>query len=149
MTVLIIQIVAAMVVANVSSVERSERLDRAAQEIVVAARYARMLAMSAGEPAGLEFDAATQRVRVWRGAAFTTATNSQMPGGVYVMDLGNKDNIEGVRLASLLLSNVTTTPHRVTFSALGATSNNGYITLSYGGATRTVVIPIVGDPKIQ
>jgi len=36
----------------------------------------------------------------------------------------------------------------VTFTALGATSNSGTVTFTYGTVTKTLSIPNVGDPTL-
>src|SRR5437870_2192120 len=63
-TVLIIQIISGMVMVNVSQVQTNERLARACEQIVLALRYARLQAMSTGQPGGVEFNVATNSVRV-------------------------------------------------------------------------------------
>jgi Tfp pilus assembly protein FimT len=148
-TVLIIQIISGMVVVNVSSVQDNEKLSRAAEQIVVALRYARILAMSTGQPAGVEFDTATNQIRVFQGATATTVSNSQILGGTYLINLNTQADICNVKVSSALLSNDNTNPYQVIFGKLGGTLNNGYVTLSYGSCTRTVNIPLVGEATIQ
>ena len=65
--IVIIQLISGMVVVNVSNVQDNEKLSRASEQIIVAFRYARILAMSTGQPAGVEFDAVGNKVRVFQG----------------------------------------------------------------------------------
>lgn len=148
-TVLIIQIISGMVMVNVSQVQTNERLARACEQIVLALRYARMQAMSTGQAGGVEFNIASNTVRVFQGASATTVNNSLISGGTYVINFANQGETSGVRLSAAMIANDATDPYRVTFGNLGGTSNNGYVTLSYGGATKTVQIPMVGEAKVQ
>src|SRR4051794_878434 len=82
-TVLIIQIISGMVMVNVSNVQTNERLARACEQIVLALRYARLQAMSTGQPGGVEFNVASNTVRVFQGNAATTVSTSFIRGGTY------------------------------------------------------------------
>jgi len=148
-TVLIIQIISGMIMVNVSNVQTNERLARACEQVVLALRYARLQAMSTGQPGGVEFNVASNNVRVFQGNAATTVSTTFIRGGTYVIDFANQAETSGVKLTGALLSNDATDPYRVTFGNLGGTANNGYITLTYGGVTKTVQIPLVGEAKIQ
>jgi Tfp pilus assembly protein FimT len=148
-TVLIIQIISSMVMVNVSSVQSTERLTRAGEQIVLALRYARILAMSSNQPAGVEFDTSTNTFRVFQGASATTVSNALMPGGTYAINLNTQLDVSGVKISSALISNDTANPYCVTFGTLGGTTNNGYLTLTYGLHTKTVQIPLVGEAKVQ
>jgi Tfp pilus assembly protein FimT len=148
-TVLIIHIISGMVIVNVSGVQTSERLCRAGEEVIAAARYARMLAMTTGQIAGIEFDATTNQVRVFQGASATTAPNSMIPGGSYVINFNTRPEISGVRITAATIVGSTSNPYRVTFGNLGGTNNTGPITLSYGFQSKIVQIPAVGDPTLR
>lgn len=148
-TVLIIHIISGMVMVNVSNVQTSERLVRGGQEVISAVRYARILAMTSGQNAGVEFDTSTNRVRVFQGTAATTATNSMIPGGSYILDFGTQSEISGIRIAGASIVGSTTNPYRVTFGTLGGTNNTGSITLSYGSQSKIVQMPAVGDPTLR
>lgn len=148
-TVVIIQIISGIIVVNVSNVQDNEKLARACEQVVVATRYARILAMSTGQPAGVEFNTATNQIRVFSGAAATTALNSQVLGGTYLIDLNNQSDIANVNISSVLISNGATNPYQVTFGKLGGTLNNGFVTLAYGTHTRTINIPLAGESTIQ
>jgi Tfp pilus assembly protein FimT len=153
-TVFIIQIISVCAVMSVSHVEAGERTERAANEVVVALRYARMLAMSSGQIAGVEFDADNQNIRVFQGPSFATVPNSQMPGGLYIINLALQQDVKGVKVASATLgsdaaaANVAS-PFRVVFGNMGGTGNSGTVTLEYArhSSTRIVNISAVGDAK--
>ena len=149
LTVLIIQIISGMIMVNVSDVQTNERLARSCEQIVLALRYARVQAMSTGQPVGVEFNVSGNSVRVFQGPSATTVSDSMIAGGTYVINLNNQAETSGVRLSGAMISNDATDPYRVTFSTLGGTSNNGYVTLTYGGVTKTVQIPLVGEAKVQ
>jgi Tfp pilus assembly protein FimT len=152
-TVFIIQIISVCAVMSISHVEAGERTERAANEVVVALRYARMLAMSTGQSAGVEFDGDNQRIRVFQGPSCMTAANSQMPSGVYIINLTTQQDVKGVRVATAALgSDAAATnlasPYRVVFGNMGGTGNSGSVTLQYAKAsTRVVNISAVGEAK--
>ena len=148
-TVLIIQMLSGLAMVNVSSIQRSEKLARAGQQVVVALRYARMVAMSSGQPAGVEFDTTTNRVRVFQGAAATTVSNSMIRGGTYVIDFNTQADVNGVTISNALIAADVANPYWVVFGTLGGTVNNGSVNLNYGSQTVTVQIPLVGDAKVQ
>jgi Tfp pilus assembly protein FimT len=158
MTCLIIQIIAGMVAVSVSSVASSERTSYAGQEVVTAIRYARQLAQTTGTPCGVIFDTVNQQVKVFRGNTSTIATNANMPGGRYIVSLGQQANTHGVTLTSVSLAgsannNVLTYGNIGTISGmpkgLGSTVNSGFVTLSLGGAAKTVTIPAAGEPTLN
>jgi len=149
LTIVIIQIISSLVLVNVSTVQTTEKLSRAGEQIVVATRYARMLAMTSGQTAGVEFNTATNQIRVFQGPAATTVNNPQVQGGTYVIYLATQQDIAGVHMGTILLSSDNTNPYQVIYGKLGGTLNNGYVTLSYSNQSRTVNIPLVGEAKIQ
>jgi Tfp pilus assembly protein FimT len=148
-TVLIIHIISGMVMVNVSGIQTSEKLSRGGQQVIAAIRYARMLAMTTGEAAGVEFDATTHRVRVFQGTAATTVNNSLIPGGTYVLDFNGQTEITGIRITAASIVGDTSSPYRITFGTLGGTNNTGSVTLSYGQQSKIVQIPAVGDPTLR
>lgn len=152
-TVLIIQIISSMVVVNVSGVQAQERLQRAANQVITALRYARMLSMSSGQSCGVEFNQATNTIRVFQGASQTTVSDSTMPGGTYVIDLTNQRDISGVKIASCNFFTITTSnPYQLTFATLGHCTNGGTyatVVLSYGPSHAiTVKVPVVGEATV-
>jgi len=146
---LILQLVAGMVLVNVSAAQRSERLSRAGEQVIVALRYARMLAMSSGQPVGVEFNTATSQMRVFYGASATTVSNNLMSGGTYVVNFAKQADVAGVTFSSAAITARSANPYQVVFGTFGGTQNSGTITLSYGGQRITVQIPAVGDAKVQ
>jgi Tfp pilus assembly protein FimT len=149
MTVIIIQIISSMAIVSVSNVQPTEQLAMAGQQMVVALRYARMLAMTSGQTAGVEFDTINNTVRVFQGDTQATAPNSLIAGGSYIINLNTQSEISGVMLGQALISQNTSSPYCVTFGKLGGTTNNGYVTLQYGGLSKTVSIPLVGEATVQ
>jgi hypothetical protein len=158
MTTLIIQIIAGMVGVSVSHVAATERLSFAAQEAVTALRYARQLSQTCGTPCGVVFDTDNQRFRVFRGSVITTAPNSGMPGGQYIVTLSTQSDTSGVTISTVSLAGAAGNK-TVTFGNVGATSglskglgstvNSGYVTLSYGSTTKTITIPEAGEPTVN
>jgi Tfp pilus assembly protein FimT len=147
-TVLIIQIISSMVLVNVSSVQSTERLTRAAEQIVIAMRYARMVAMTSGQSAGVEFDKSGNSFRVFQGSSAVTASNALMSGGTYAVDFDTEPNLSGVTIYDVSIAGSSTNPYRVTFGNLGGTTNSGYITLSYGSNQKKIKVPLVGDASV-
>jgi prepilin-type N-terminal cleavage/methylation domain-containing protein len=148
-TVLIIQIISGMVMVNTSSVQRTEKLQRTGQQMTVALRYARILAMSSGQPAGVEFDVTNNTFRVFQGTSATTVSNSMFASGSYSVNLNTDHDCGGVKIADASLTNAPTSPFRVTFGTLGGTSNYGSVAINYGGTTLWVSVPQVGEPIVD
>jgi Tfp pilus assembly protein FimT len=148
-TILIIHIISGMVMVNVSTIQTSEKLSRAGEQVVTALRYARTLSMTTGEPAGVEFNMTTNQIRVFQGVSATTVTNNLISGGQYVIDLPTQSEIAGVKITTASLVGNTTNPYWVVFGRLGGTTNNGSVTLTYGQQSKRVVIPLVGEAKVQ
>jgi len=148
-TVLIIHAIAGMIMVNVSNIQTSEKITRGAQQVIVALRYARMVAMTTGQPAGVEFNTATNQVRVFQGAAATTVPNSLIPGGNYIIDFNSQFDVNGTRITAATIVGDTTSPYQVIFGKLGGTNNNGSVTLTYASQSKTISIPVVGDATMQ
>jgi Tfp pilus assembly protein FimT len=158
MTTLIIQMIAGMVSVSVSNVAATERANYAGQEAITAIRYARQLAQSDGTPCGVIFDAANQQIRVFRGTPSTTAVNSAIPGGQYIIKLAQQANTTGVKITSVSLAgppqnNVVTYGNigaiSGTAKGLGSTVNTGFVVLSNGEGTTKVWIPAAGEPTLN
>lgn len=157
MTSLIIQIIAGMVAVSVSNVTESERTSFAGQEAVSALRYARQLAQTTGVPCGVIFDNTNQQIKVFRGTTTNIVSDNAMPGGQYIVNMGNQANTRGVKIAQISLAGGSTTT--VTYGyvggtsgvakGLGSTNNTGFIKFSLGGASKTVNIPSAGDPTLN
>jgi len=155
-TILIIQIISGMVIVNTSSIQRTEKLQRAGQQAVIALRYSRILAMSGGKPAGVEFDVSSNTFRVFQATVpptgattYTTVTNAMLSTGSYSIDLNGDHDCGGVKIADATLTNATSSPYRVTFGTLGGTTNYGHVSLGYGGTVMWVNIPQVGEPYVD
>jgi Tfp pilus assembly protein FimT len=163
-TVLIIQIISGMVMVNVGSVQRTERLTRACEQVQIALRYARILAMSSGQQAGVEFDTSTNTFRVFQGPSFTTVSNSMIPSGTYAINLSTSPELSGVKISAATISGGSN-PYRVIYGSLGGALNTpidvemsterygsaiaANITLNYGTQNMTVRVYQVGEAKIK
>jgi Tfp pilus assembly protein FimT len=158
LTILLIQIIGGLVAVQVSSATASERTNYAAQETLSALRYARQLALSTGQPAGVAFDNTNQTITVFRRVnnQSVTETNTALMGGQYVINLKTRANVAGTTLSNI---NLAGGGKVVTYGliggtsymprGLGSTANNGTITLKSGSATLTVLIPDAGEPSVQ
>jgi Tfp pilus assembly protein FimT len=148
-TVLIIQILSGMVIVSVSNVNRAERLSRAGQQVINALRYARVMAMSDGGKAGVEFNATTNIIRVYRGDTKTTVPNTLFSSGTYVVNLNTQMDCSGVTIGTCNLASAPSNPYQINFGNLGGTDNNGTVTLNYGGVSKVITIPLVGEATMQ
>jgi prepilin-type N-terminal cleavage/methylation domain-containing protein len=125
------------------------KADRAARECVTSIRAARTLAISTGNTCGVRFDTTAKTFQVFsNNTPGTAVSNSMAPGGTYVMNLTTNPEVAGVTM-SVSLANDVSSPYDLQYTALGATSNSGTVSFTYGGRTRTVTIPAVGDPTIN
>jgi prepilin-type N-terminal cleavage/methylation domain-containing protein len=178
-TVLIISVISSLVLVNVSSVDATSRLDRAAQHVIAALRYARIQSLShsqtltgSSQPSdayGVYFNTASNTVTVfhstWNAARNryvypgNTVSNSLIQGGLYVVNLNTQSDCAGVKITSVSLAGSSDTrwnvrsPYVCQFRPMGTTPNYGLvpeaITLTYGGCTCTISIPPVGDPQVN
>lgn len=164
-TVLIIQIISSMIMVNVSSIQSSERLTRASEKIVVAARYARMCAMATGTAHGIEFAADTNTIRVYKvvngvdglgnpTTTYATVANTLISGGTYVIAMNDDSDLAGVRITGVSYTSSASSPYRITFGNLGGamtvTNNLGAnVTLQFGNQAKTIKFPLVGDATVQ
>lgn len=146
--VLIIAIAAALALSAYASTEAGMRPQRAAQEVIGALRQARHTAIATGRTCGVEFDTSTNQMRVYEtiNGNVSTLADSTRPGGVYVVNFNTSPDVAGVTFAASIAGDASN-PYRVAFGPLGATSNTGTITLTYGGRSRQVSVPAVGDPE--
>jgi prepilin-type N-terminal cleavage/methylation domain-containing protein len=179
MTVIIISVISSLVLVNVSTVDATSRLDRAAQHIIAALRYARIESLShsqtvsgSSQPSdgyGVYFNTVSNTVTVYhttwnpaRNRYFypgTTVINSLIAGGSYVVNLNTQSDCAGVKISSVRLNGTSDTrwntrsPYACQFRPMGTTPNYGQvpeaITLTYGGRTCTISIPPVGDPQVN
>ena len=156
LTMLLIQFIGGLVAAEVSNAATAERVNYAGQETLSALRYARQLAQSTGAPCGVIFDDANQKISVFKGSQCVIAPNSALTGGQYVIYLSTQANLAGTTLSRITLAGGGKV---VIYGQIGATSNlprglgstttNGTVTLGFGAATCTVLIPDVGEPTLQ
>ncbi len=175
LTVLIIGIISSMVAVNVSSGDAATRLDRAAQMIIAACRYARIQSLGHSQanltgttatPSnayGIQIDTAANTVTVYRATYNTGTSKWNLPGtavsdslfgtGTCVLSFSTLATCSGVKITAVSLNGTTDTsantssPYYCQYHPFGDALNYGStaITLSYGGQTRTINIPQVGD----
>ncbi|MGN6366791.1 MAG: prepilin-type N-terminal cleavage/methylation domain-containing protein [Phycisphaerae bacterium] len=176
LTVLIIGVISSMVMVNVSAGDASTRLDRAAQMIIAACRYARVQSLghsqanltgTTAQPNnayGIQINTAANTITVYRATYNTTNSKWNLPGsavadsllgsGSYVLDFNSLPTCQGVTISAVSLNGTsdtsanTSSPYYCQYRPFGDAINYGStaITLSYGGQTRTINIPQVGDP---
>jgi type II secretory pathway pseudopilin PulG len=147
MVVVILGITATISVDYLAKTEAALRADRAAREAVTALRYARMMSVTTGGTYGVEFDTTNKRFQVFHTTGSNVVTQSLAGGGTYVINLTNTE-LNGTTM-TVTITGDATNPYDLTYNGLGSTTNTGTVVFSYGGYTKTVTIPAVGDPTIQ
>jgi Tfp pilus assembly protein FimT len=145
--VVILAITATMSVDFLAKTESSLRADRAAREAVAALRYARTMSMSTGGTYGVEFDTTNKRFQVFQTTGSNVVKQSLTGGGTYIINLTNTE-LNGTTMTATITGDATN-PYDLTYNGLGSTSNNGTVVFSFGGYSKTVTIPCVGEPTIQ
>lgn len=145
--VLIIAIAATVGLDVIGNTEAGMRADRAAREAVTALKYARMLAITNGGVYGVEFDVTNKRFQVYQTTGSTVVSQSLIQGGSYVINF-SRPELSGTTMTATITGD-TTNPYDVAYTGMGNTSNSGTVVFSYGGYTRTVTIPAVGEPTIN
>lgn len=150
LTVVVILAIAATLSMNlIAATDANLRADRAARECQTALRVARSLALTSGNTCGVRFDTSTKRFWVWQNGTPATPINTSLTsGGTYIIDLVNTREVSGVGMAVSIPTDGTN-PYDVQYSALGVTVNKGTATFSFGGISRVVTIPVLGDPTIN
>ncbi len=176
LAVLIISIISTLVLVNDGADDASTRLQRAAQTIISACRYARMLSMGHGQSSGANFQptdaygvqisTTANTVTVYHATYNTGTSKWTLPGttvtdplfssGNCVINLNTDPAYAGVTITSVQLTGTadtsanTASPYYCQYRPFGDTFNPGLttsaITLSYGGKSVTISIPAVGDP---
>ncbi|HEY1683337.1 MAG TPA: prepilin-type N-terminal cleavage/methylation domain-containing protein [Tepidisphaeraceae bacterium] len=174
-SLVIISMVSGMVLVENQNTDDSQRLDRAADEVVAALRYARIEAMghcttvsATTQPStayGVAFDTAANTVTVYYtsyNSSFniwtlpgTAASCAMYSGQSYVINFNSQPEVEGVSISSVNLKGTTDTktntasPYVCQYLPFGECENYGNstaaITLSYDGITRTISVPQIGD----
>jgi prepilin-type N-terminal cleavage/methylation domain-containing protein len=145
----IMAVVASLAICPLSSVNDSTRLDAALKRSTALLRYARMLAMSSGQPCSVEFNTTTQTIAVYLGTAATPAPNSLFAGNTCSLNLAADPAFAGVRISDI--TGAGSTPARFTYGILGtrtpAASGTMTVTFACGNAVAALTIPAVGDPQ--
>jgi Tfp pilus assembly protein FimT len=155
-SLLIIQIIATFVMVSSSSLSDSSHLDQLDKRAIGCIRYARMLAMSSGQPCSVEFNQTAQTIKVFLGSSTTPVSNSMFPGGRCAINLASDQGVGGCTIGSV--TNAATTGSQTvtawvcTFGNLGTRTNApSYstpmtVTFNYGNASSILTIPNAGDP---
>jgi prepilin-type N-terminal cleavage/methylation domain-containing protein len=176
LSVLIISFMSTLVLVNDGTDDASTRLDRAAQTIIAALRYSRMLAMGHGQTTGsslqptdaygVQINSAANTLTVYHTTWNSGTSEWNLPGTALTDGLFSSDNCvinlatdpayAGVTISAVSLTGTadttpnTASPYYCQYRPFGDTENpgtaNAAITLSYGGLTRSIKIPAVGDP---
>jgi len=152
LTLLILAIATAISLDAIANTEAGFRADRAARETITALRYARTLAMTTGNASGVEFDTTQKKIKVYTviNGTQTWVTNPVIgtSGNLYQIDLVNSAEVAGVGM-SVNIPTDTTNPYDCLFNQLGATTNVGTATFTFGQGTRTVTITALADPTLN
>jgi prepilin-type N-terminal cleavage/methylation domain-containing protein len=176
-SIVIISIISAFTLINADSEDASARVDRAAQQVLAAFRYARMLSMGHGETSGSSYqptDAYGVQINksantftvyhtTWNSVTSawelpgTTISDALHTGGTYVVNLDTDSTCAGVTISAVNLVGTSDTsgngssPYYCQYRPFGNTENPGIsstaILLSYGNASRSINIPAVGDAQ--
>jgi Tfp pilus assembly protein FimT len=174
-SVAIMAIVSGMVVVPNENSDATERLDRAADEVVAALRYARIEAMGHGSTVantsqpntayGVSFNTTANTVTVYQSSYNSGTSTWTLPGTTvgctmyptqtYVINFATQPEVEGVTISAVNLKGTTDTqtntasPYVCQYLPFGEAENYGNsttsITLSYDGKTRTINVPQIGD----
>jgi Tfp pilus assembly protein FimT len=153
---LIIQMIAAFAMFSVATVANSGHLDLIRKRCIGAARYARMLAMSTGQPCNVDFNLTNGTIYVSLGASTTPVSNSLFAGGRCLMNLATDQGVAGTTITAVTNSATAPVPgstvYRCTYGKLGTRTNAPdytapmTVTFTYGQSTTTLTIPNAGDP---
>jgi len=153
---LIIQIIASFVAVSIQSINGAGHVDQVNKRLTGIIRYARMMAMSSGQPCHVDFSITNQTVKVFLGTSTTPVDNAMFPGGQCVLSLNSDQGIAGSKFTSIANCASTTvagvTTYRCTFGALGTRTNAPTFNLpmtvnfKWGKENASVIIPNVGDP---
>lgn len=152
LVVLIIQLISAMVVFNVTGDCDQQQLGSAAQQIIGAVRYARALAMSTGQPCGVQFNTTGDTVTCYDTGTYTPAASGLFASGQYIINFPQTANSSGVTITAVQNAGSGPSTYNCLFGPLGnladapSDSLPVYVQLNCHGYTKTVTIPALGDP---
>lgn len=149
LVMLIMAILAVLGMDAIAEFEAAQRADRAARESLAFFRLARNLAMTTGKKAKVVVDTSGKTVSVYwqsNGTSYDTTayTNNMVSGGTSVLNLTNARELTG--------TSVSLNPSGTTYfeySALGNCAQTGTVSFTYGGKSKSLVVPNVGDPQLQ
>jgi Tfp pilus assembly protein FimT len=142
---IILSVTAKLAVDSVGDADAGLRAERAARETAGAIRYARCKAMTDGVNYKVRFNVASKTISVVDTS--NTVVAAPVPGSSMLINLTGNSDVSGVTM-SCSLSGDTSDPYDVIYWPAGGTSNSGTVTFTYGGKSRTLTIPGVGDPTI-
>lgn len=148
MVLMVMSIMAVLGMDAIAEFDAAQRADRAARESLTFFRLARNLAMTTGKKAKVVVDPVGKTVSVfWQsnGIAYdTTAYVNGMTGtGTCVLNINSNRDIVGTTITAPTASTY------YEYSALGNCAQTGTVTFFYGGKSKSLAIPNVGDPTLQ
>lgn len=154
-TVVILGITAALASGVIAHTEANQRADHAARETLIALRYARTLALSTGNPSGVEFDTTQKLIRVYTMLPptptktwVTSPLDGGRNGGYFEIDLVNNREVANVTM-TVNIATDTTNPYNCLFDARGSTKNIGTIVFNVGTGKRTLTLSALADPTLN
>jgi type II secretory pathway pseudopilin PulG len=146
----ILSVITSLALVAVTSMNDSSRLDAVMKRSTAMLRYARMLAMSSGQPCTVEFNTTTQTIAVYLGSATTPAPNNLFANNACSLNLLTDPGVSGVRITDA--SNAGS-PARFTYGVLGTRLNPPsydspmVVSFTCGKGAATLTIPNAGDPQ--
>lgn len=158
LVVLILMMVSTLVMTSYGNVDRTQRLENASTELTQAIRFARAMSMASANttnpasPAryGVAFDLTNQKVWVFQSTAPTTPIASNLfANGQYLLDFARRQELSQVRMTASTITTQSNGVRYITFDGLGAKSSFETLTLSYGGASVVLAMPMAGDVTTQ
>ena len=151
LVVMVIMAIGAVIAVDaVAQTEWTLRAERAGREAIVALRYARALSMSTGTSCKVSFDTVNKTIQVLdaNGNLVNQTLSNYLVSGQpkYQISLVSQAELAGTTMAASV-NNDSTNPYTCTYNALGATTNYGTVTFTFGKFQRIVNIPAVGEPN--
>jgi prepilin-type N-terminal cleavage/methylation domain-containing protein len=146
----ILSVITSLAVVPLASLNDSTRLDAVMKRSTSMLRYARMLAMSSGQPCSVEFNGNTQTIAVYLGSATTPAPNALFSNNSCSLNLLSDAGVSGVRISDISNGG---SPARFTYGTLGTRINPPTyaspmaVTFTCGKGAATLTIPNAGEPQ--
>jgi len=152
MVVVIMSILAVLGTDAIAQFEASQRGDRAARESMRAFIAAREIARTTGKKTKVALDTSAGTLSVYwqsNGSTYDTTpvSNGMTSTGTWVLSMNNNRELVGTTIAVSNTSMGYT--NYFEYSALGNCAQTGTVTFTYGGKTKSLVVPYIGDPQLQ